>query len=89
MKKHTTPARIVAIILALLMVLSAAAVVFGVLAGNAGAAELSAAPIPNTGIAEDWIFYVLGGAVLLATACIFLPRVIKKKPPKDDDDDEF
>ncbi|MDR1410059.1 MAG: LPXTG cell wall anchor domain-containing protein [Oscillospiraceae bacterium] len=87
MQKRGAGARIVAIILAVLMVLSVAAAVFGVVSGNASATGLTSSAIPHTGIEETWIFYVLGGAVFLAAVCIILPRVIKKKPPIEDDDE--
>ena len=87
--KRNASVRIIAIVLVLLMVLGVVTILFSVFGGSASAAELTGAPIPRTGIKEDWIFYVIGGASLAALACVILPRVIKPKPSKDDDDDEF
>ncbi|MDR0883075.1 MAG: LPXTG cell wall anchor domain-containing protein [Oscillospiraceae bacterium] len=92
MKRQGGAVRIVAIILVALMVLSAAAVALTVFSGGASAAQVSVSttPIPNTGFADDWMLYLLGGAVLLAIGCVVLPRVLKKKLPQElDDDDDF
>jgi len=88
MKRKATT-RIIAIILAALMVLGGVTILVAVFSGDAGAAEPGGMAIPRTGLKEDWVFYVIGGAVLVAAACMILPRVIKPKPPKNDDDDEF
>jgi len=86
MNRRKTIIRIIAIILTGVMLLSVVTILFSVFSGSAWATQLDSAP-PNTGIAEDWIFYVIGVAVLVAVACMILPRVIKKKPVQDDDDE--